>query len=130
MYEMKPEYYIGVDTIDNEHAELFRIANDAYELVKNDFVPDKFDDIVAIILKLKEYTKQHFADEEAYMLSIGYKRYLSQKAAHDEFIEKINGIDFESIDHNQTKVLLDILDFLNDWLVHHIVEKDKLIGTL
>ncbi len=130
MYEMKPEYYIGVDTIDNEHAELFRIANDAYELVKNDFVPDKFDDIVAIILKLKEYTKQHFADEEAYMLSIGYKRYLSQKAAHDEFIEKINGIDFESIDHNQTEVLLDILDFLNDWLVHHIVEKDKLIGTL
>jgi hemerythrin len=130
MYEMKPEYYIGVDTIDNEHAELFRIANDAYELVKNDFVPDKFDDIVAIILKLKDYTKQHFADEEAYMLSIGYKRYLSQKAAHDEFIEKINGIDFESIDHNQTEVLLDILDFLNDWLVHHIVEKDKLIGTL
>ncbi len=130
MYEMKPEYYIGVDTIDNEHAELFRIANDAYELVKNDFVPDKFDDIVAIILKLKEYTKQHFADEEAYMLSIGYKRYLSQKTAHDEFIEKINGIDFESIDHNQTEVLLDILDFLNDWLVHHIVEKDKLIGTL
>lgn len=130
MYEMKPEYYIGVDTIDNEHAELFRIANDAYELLKNDFVPDKFDDIVAIILKLKEYTKQHFADEEAYMLNIGYKRYLSQKAAHDEFIDKINSIDFESIDHNQTEVLLNILDFLNDWLVHHIVEKDKLIGTL
>ena len=128
MYEMKPEYYIGVETIDNEHAELFRIANDAYELVKNDFVPDKFDDIVTIILKLKEYTKQHFADEEAYMLSIGYKRYLSQKTAHDEFIEKVSGYHLDEVDENQKGIILELLDFLNDWLIHHIVESDKLIG--
>lgn len=130
MYEMKEEYLVGVEMIDKQHEELFNIANEAYLLVKDEFVADKFDDIVAIIKRLKEYTIQHFRDEEAYMLSIRHKKLFSQKAEHEEFIEKINEIDFENMDRNQTQTLLDILEFLNDWLVHHILEKDKLIGTL
>lgn len=130
MYEMKDEYYIGVEKIDMQHTELFHIADEAYMLLKENFVADKFDNIVAIIVRLKEYAIQHFADEEAYMLSIGYKKFLSHKTEHEDFIEKVNGIDFNSMDHNQTGTLLDIMEFLNDWLVHHILEKDKLIGTL
>ena len=34
MYEMKPEYMTGIDFIDKEHAQLFSIANRAYELLK------------------------------------------------------------------------------------------------
>lgn len=130
MYEMKDEYYIGVEKIDMQHTELFHIADEAYMLLKENFVADKFDNIVAIIVGLKEYAIQHFADEEAYMLSIGYKKFLSHKTEHEDFIEKVNGIDFDSMDHNQTGTLLDIMEFLNDWLVHHILEKDKLIGAL
>ncbi|SHL54861.1 hemerythrin [Anaerocolumna jejuensis DSM 15929] len=130
MYEMKDEYYIGVKAIDMQHKELFRIADEAYTLLKEEFIADKFDDIVAIIIGLKEYAIQHFADEEAYMQSIGYKKFLSHKTEHEDFIEKVNSIDFDSMDHNQTGTLLDIMSFLNDWLVHHILEKDKLIGTL
>ena len=33
MYEMKPEYYIGIDMIDEEHKQLFKYADDAYELL-------------------------------------------------------------------------------------------------
>ena len=29
MYEMKPEYYIGIDMIDEEHKQLFKYADDA-----------------------------------------------------------------------------------------------------
>lgn len=130
MYEMKDEYYIGIEAIDMQHKELFRIADEAYTLLKEEFIADKFDDIVAIIIGLKEYAIQHFADEEAYMQSIGHKKFLSHKTEHEDFIEKVNSIDFDSMDHNQTGTLLDIMSFLNDWLVHHILEKDKLIGTL
>lgn len=130
MYKMKEEYYIGVEAIDMQHEELFRIANEAYELLKEEFVADKFDNIVAIIVRLKEYAIQHFADEEAYMMSIGHKKFLSHKTEHEDFIEKVNGVDFDSMDHNQTGTLVDIMTFLSDWLVHHILEKDKLIGTL
>ena len=29
MYEMKPEYYIGIDMIDEEHKQLFKYADEA-----------------------------------------------------------------------------------------------------
>ena len=37
MFEMKPEYYIGIDMIDQEHKQLFDYANEAYELLLEDF---------------------------------------------------------------------------------------------
>jgi len=43
MYEMKPEYFTGIDFIDKEHARLFAIADEAYQLLKNEFIPDKYD---------------------------------------------------------------------------------------
>ena len=39
MYEMKPEYYTGIAQIDEEHKKLFEIADEAYELYKNEFIP-------------------------------------------------------------------------------------------
>lgn len=128
MYEMKPEYYTGLVEIDEQHTELFRIADEAYTVLKDEFISDKFDNIVAIIGRLKEYAIKHFADEEAYMQSIRYKKFLSHKIEHDDFIEKLEALDFEQMDRNQTETLVNLLEFLSDWLVHHILEKDKLIS--
>ena len=72
--------------------------------------------------------KKHFSDEEEYMRSIQYKRFLSHKVEHDDFREKLDSIDLEKMDQDQTGTLLDLLEFLSNWLVHHILEKDKLIG--
>ena len=41
MYEMKPEYYIGIDMIDEEHKQLFEYADEAYKLLHDEFTPDK-----------------------------------------------------------------------------------------
>lgn len=128
MYEMKPEYYTGIDFIDQEHSKLFEICNEAYELLTNQFIPDKYDYIVEVIQKLKDYTRYHFKHEEEYMESTGYKRLLSQKVAHNDFIEKLDGIDLDVMDEGQKDVLLDLVEFLNNWLVEHIFKKDKLIA--
>lgn len=128
MYEMKPEYYIGIEQIDMEHKRLFEITEEAYQLLTNDFIPDKYDYIIEVIEELREYTKTHFQHEEEYMESIGYKRLLSQKVAHAEFIEKLNSLNIEQIDENQREALFDLIDFLNTWLIEHIYKKDKLIA--
>ena len=54
MYEMKPEYYIGIDMIDEEHKQLFKYADEAYELLHDEFTPDKYDriDIILEIFKI------------------------------------------------------------------------------
>lgn len=77
MFEMKDEFLTGIDMIDDEHRELFRIAQSAMDLYQNEFVADKYDHIVEILEELKAYTVKHFADEEAYMESIHYKRLFS-----------------------------------------------------
>ncbi|MDF2906387.1 MAG: hypothetical protein K0R34_1708 [Herbinix sp.] len=128
MYEMKEDYYTGIDFIDQEHAKLFSICSEAYELLTNDFIPDKYDYILSVLHELKDYTKYHFQHEEEYMISIGYKRLLSQKVDHADFIEKLDGFDISSIDENQKTSLLELIDFLNEWLVGHIFMKDKLIA--
>lgn len=128
MYEMKPEYFTGIDFIDKEHAKLFAIANEVYELLTNQFIPDKYDYIMKVINELKDYTKYHFNHEEDYMSRIGYRKILSQKVDHADFIDKINGFNSDSVDENQKESLLELVDFLNTWLVEHIIKRDKLIA--
>jgi len=128
MYEMKPEYFTGISFIDEEHTKLFAIANECYELLTNQFIPDKYDYIMKVINELKDYTRYHFKHEEEYMESIGYKRILSQKVAHADFIDKINSIDTDNIDENQKEALLELVDFLSMWLIEHIVKRDKQIA--
>ena len=81
MFEMKPEYYIGIDMIDQEHKQLFDYASEAYELLQEEFTPDKYDKIDAILEKLRDYTVKHFSDEEAYMNPSSTKRFLPRRSS-------------------------------------------------
>ena len=126
MYEMKPEYYIGIEMIDEEHKQLFKYADEAYELLNDEFTPDKYDKIEAILIKLRDYTEKHFTDEENYMESINYKKLFTQKIKHHEFISKLDEfIDLhKSETEDQDKQIMDILEYLTEWLVNHILYVD------
>ncbi|KOF56524.1 MULTISPECIES: bacteriohemerythrin [Clostridium] len=128
MVQWSEEYVIGIEKIDEQHKRLFEIANEAYKLLKDQFLIDKYDRIVAIIKELKDYTKYHFQYEEEYMKSIGYRKYLSQKVAHDDFIEKINKFDLKKIDNSQDEAILNLLEFVVSWIGLHIQKEDTQIA--
>lgn len=128
MYEMKEEYYTGIPQIDEEHKRLFEIAEEVYQLQRNEFIADKYDNIKDILNELKDYTLMHFEHEEEYMTSINYNKMFIQKVQHDAFRAKLEELEFEDIDENSDSVIDDILKFLTDWLVHHILEHDMQIG--
>jgi hemerythrin len=127
MVEWKDEYSMGVESIDDQHKQLFIIADSIYALLKNELILDKYNKIIEIIEELKEYTVYHFKAEEEYMLDIGYKKFLSQKVAHTDFLEKMNTIEYDKIDNGQNEYLIGILDFVCTWLVEHIIKEDMLI---
>ena len=127
MFQMEEKYKIGVLQIDEEHEKLFEIGERAYQLLKDPYAIDKYDKIVEVIEELKEYTVYHFKDEENYMKSINYKRLFTQKIDHADFIRKINDVNLDKIDENQDEAIMEILTFLNDWLISHILDKDLLI---
>jgi len=127
MIRWKEEYKLGVTQIDEQHKKLFEICGRAYDLLKNDLYLDKYDKIIEILEELKDYTVYHFKFEEEYMKSIGYKKLLSHKVFHDDLIEKINNINLKEIDLNQNKAIVEILDFIVNWIDSHILNGDKKI---
>lgn len=129
MLKWEDKYRTGVAQIDEQHQRLFAIANEAYGLLKNELRTDKYDDIVAILAELRDYTKYHFQSEEEYMLSIGYKKFLSHKAEHADFIAKIAEVDLDKVDDNQDAYLRETLDFVATWIAEHILGRDMLYVT-
>lgn len=123
---MKPEYYTGINMIDEEHKQLFKYADEAYELLHDEFIPDKYDRIDSILEKLRDYTVKHFADEEQYMESINYKKIFTQKVQHQEFIEKLDEFMEQHNDEveDQDEQITGILKYLTEWLINHILYVD------
>lgn len=129
-FVMTKDFLTGIEIVDEEHRVLFDIIGRAHDILHDDMAFDKYDLIAGVLTELKDYTIRHFADEEEYMASINYDGLPAQKAVHHAFIEKvvhINLDELESMDENQNGYLSDLLDFLNDWLINHILKMDKLI---
>lgn len=121
------DYKIGVSQIDEQHKKLFEICGRIYNLLMEQFSNDKYDYIMEVIEELKEYTIFHFKSEEEYMEKIGYRKFLTHKIDHIDFIEKVNDVDFTKVDENQNEYIMEILEFVVKWIDEHILEKDKLI---
>ena len=125
------KYKTGIDIIDSEHSRLFEIISATNELIHNQFIPDKYDEIIHLLGELKDYTQLHFHDEEELVKRINYPELSSQQKAHSIFIERLVEIDIsdlDDIDDNQTGYLLDLIQFLLGWLSNHILGLDKKIG--
>lgn len=128
MFKMKEEFKTGVGFIDEQHAMLFDIAERAYLLLKNNEEDDKIDKIDDLIEELREYSIFHFIHEEAYMEKIKHKNIEAQRIEHKKFIEAIDNLDLKSKDKNQGKYITEMIRFLSEWFIKHIIDKDLLIS--
>ena len=117
MYEMKPEYYTGIESIDQEHARLFDLARETHNLLNDYLLYDKTEKLGSLISELIDYTKTHFAHEEAYMESIRYAG-----------IDNLMQFDPDSLEdpESQNEIVEKLLGFLITWLIDHIQKVDML----
>lgn len=121
----------GIELVDDEHRTLFEIIKETNDLICAELLHDKYDKIMELLEKLRDYTEFHFHDEETLMERIGYPELEAQKRAHAVFIERLVDIDLDtldSIDNDQQAYLLDLINFLIGWLSNHILGSDKKIG--
>lgn len=125
--EFTDDYLTGIDLIDKEHKELFRIVDKANHLINSYDASSSYDKIISILDGLKDYTKEHFKDEEEYMESIHYDGLAAQKRAHEAFIDKLENIDLEKIEDKPQEYLQELIEFLLGWLINHILHTDKKI---
>ena len=121
--EWSPEYNVHIDKIDEQHKKLVGIINKLYESLADDARAKEF--IGKVIEDLLDYTRYHFGAEEDLMKNSGHPNFLKHKAEHDSFVKKV--LEFnESYEKGLILVLRsDIIRFLRDWLLHHILTVDK-----
>ncbi len=126
MYQWSSEYALGIEEIDAQHQKLIEIADQVYTVLNDPWRTDKYNQILEVLGELKDYTVYHFKFEEEYMAKIGYKKRFSHAIEHSAFVEKLNAVDLTEVDEAQEKYLLELLNFITDWIVNHIMTTDKL----
>lgn len=130
MYQMKPEYYTGIEAIDQEHTRLFELAQQTHDLLNNDILIDKADSITHLISELIDYTRTHFTHEEAYQKSINYPYIAEHASQHRQFEDSLAQIDLDTLSDDydeQNETIENILEFLINWLINHILKVDMLL---
>ena len=112
---------VQIGEVDKQHQKLIAMINqlnDAMRQGKGKEVAGK------IIDGLVSYTQVHFAVEEKYFAQFAYPDTEKHVREHNDFVKKAAAFrsDFAS---GKLTLSTQILNFLSDWLTHHIQGTDK-----
>lgn len=125
--EWNKQFRIGVDSIDNAHKKLFSIVRKLIHLSQDE---NNGQWACAEGIKyFKNYAVKHFADEEAYMQSIGYKGYEIHKHLHDDMRYKtLPALENDLLESNYSQESIHhFLGICLGWLTAHIMIEDRAI---
>lgn len=123
----KDSYNIGIDLIDREHKKLFHILHKLFDFGRQE---EKSHWACREAVKFfKDYTREHFADEETYMESIRYEGLETHKRIHTNFRDRtLPALEKELERDNYSKrSVVHFLGVCASWLVGHILGEDQLI---
>lgn len=107
----------GHEIIDEQHRSLFD-CRDALVMAATE---QRTLLAVYSMTRLKRYVREHFDTEEAVMKQSGFPKLEEHLAEHERFRIKMADIQGKAI---ILDVSLEMVEFLNDWLVSHIARSD------
>lgn len=120
----KEEYSVQVEEIDEQHKKLFSIINRLADAMKIGKGRDVLD---AVLTELVAYTEYHFNTEERLFEKHGYPEHEDHKQMHDDLVNKAQDLK-AAFDSGNTKISVDVMLLLSNWLNNHILEVDKRYG--
>jgi hemerythrin-like metal-binding protein len=74
-----------------------------------------------------EYTVSHFSTEERFMQGARYPEYSLYKRQHEELTRQVLQIKAQ-VDGDSPVNTIEVMNFLKNWLVNHILGSDKKLG--
>jgi hemerythrin-like metal-binding protein len=110
-----------VSRFDTEHKKLFSLLNelnDAMAEGRGRFV------VVRVLRELGEYARWHFQGEESAMRRAGYADIERHVAEHCEFTKKVHEF-YAEYGETANGIPIDVLYFMRDWLLKHILNTDR-----
>ena len=120
LFNWSDTYNLGLEEIDEQHRSLLDLINKIWQSIV-----DRSDrDVVFVLVEeLERYTLAHFAAEETFMRVTEYPDFPAHKIEHQNFVSRI--ADEKKRALQAGSLSLDLMHFLRDWLVEHILVCDR-----
>lgn len=117
----RPSFETGIEQIDKHHMTLVQLIVD----LKNAHEEHRDAEFANVVVEaLRSYAKYHFLAEERIMVSAKYPYIEEHRKEHAFFTEKVNE-DFMTTPKGAPSIAMELLDFLKEWLIDHILVKDR-----
>ena len=115
---------VGVRQFDEHHKKIINII---YELSRAEEKGISRDEIRNIISELSSYVRYHFIAEERMMNNFKYQETMNHISEHRYFAERVDDFMNRYASGNRN-IDRELLVFLKDWFVTHIMNTDKRYG--
>jgi hemerythrin len=111
-----PQLAVDRGTIDSQHQSLFDLYNQVEAL------PEDQIDRRALFQDLMTYALVHFRDEEAFMAQVGFPAadLETHRTLHGEFVRTVEGLGGQPTYR--------VLDYIQEWLLRHIMVEDHKVS--
>jgi hemerythrin-like metal-binding protein len=115
------KFSVGVRELDQQHQQLIKLLN---ILISKQGTTNTHSETVSdTLMAMTRYAQTHFKTEERLMEAYGYPGLEDQKMQHRDFRKKTVGFSTATT-FGINQVPEDLLTYLTNWLVHHILEDD------
>lgn len=115
------QYGLDIPLIDEQHKRLVEIINKLFNSLLNGNLNNE---IPEILKELIDYTHYHFKAEEDFFHIYYYPKTQYHEAEHNTFLIKMQEMQ-EKAKQNINVVSFELMQYLKDWLLNHILVSDK-----
>ena len=116
------ELSVGVEALDADHRQLFAMVNGLFDAIEggtgNDLLAALFDALV-------DYTRDHFAREEALMAARHFPGLAAHRAEHIQLAESVHQLRQRFLAGAAEAVGHELLVLFKTWLTSHIRVSDR-----
>jgi len=121
VFVWKDSYSVHVRQFDAQHQKLFEILNALADAMRVGKGEDVIRDVAG---QLAVYTRTHFLQEEVAMRQTGYPDFAAHHDQHAKLMAEVEKHK-KDLDEGRRPNLVAVLNFLQNWLVQHILKSDK-----
>jgi len=120
LIEWTEKYDLGIEHLDSQHKKLVNQINVLYDAMKIGKGKESLDEILNVLI---DYTATHFKSEEILFNRFSYPDSDKHIAEHQKFVEEVTGFK-KDFDNGRLMVSVQLMGFLKDWLINHILGSD------
>ncbi|MBI3443966.1 MAG: hemerythrin family protein [Magnetospirillum sp.] len=121
MIQWQTRYETGITDIDDDHRRLVALINDLDSALAQD---GDMGLVGRVIDALVEYADYHFSREEALMAEAGFDDLAGHVESHADFGQFLGAMVGGCILNPSRETAARIIDYLQEWLVDHILVED------